>query len=78
MSKVIRWGILGAGRIARKFASDLKLVSDAQLVAIGSRSMDSAEEFAAVFRNEAGKPRQLAQDGAAPAVSDSSDPHPRG
>jgi len=49
MSKVIRWGILGAGRIARKFASDLKLVSDAQLVAIGSRSMDSAEEFAAEF-----------------------------
>ena len=49
MSKVIRWGILGAGRIARKFASDLKLVKDAQLVAIGSRSLKSAEEFATEF-----------------------------
>jgi predicted dehydrogenase len=43
--KTIRWGILGAGRIARKFASDLKLVDDAELVAIGSRGKQSADEF---------------------------------
>ncbi|HZY38058.1 MAG TPA: Gfo/Idh/MocA family oxidoreductase [Mucilaginibacter sp.] len=47
--KTIRWGILGAGRIARKFATDLKLVEDAELIAIGSRSQQSADDFAAEF-----------------------------
>lgn len=45
----IRWGILGAGRIARKFASDLRLVDDAVLIAVGSRSRQSAEEFSKEF-----------------------------
>ena len=43
--RTIRWGILGAGRIARKFASDLKLAENCILVAIGSRSRQSADEF---------------------------------
>lgn len=43
--KTIRWGILGAGHIARKFASDLKLAENSELIAIGSRSRQSAEDF---------------------------------
>jgi len=46
MSATIRWGILGAGRIARKFAADLRLVKDAELIAIGSRSLETAQVFA--------------------------------
>jgi len=45
----IRWGILGCGRIARKFASDLKLVTDAELIAVGSRSRESADNFVKEF-----------------------------
>jgi predicted dehydrogenase len=42
----IRWGILGTGGIAQKFASDLSLVPGAQLAAVGSRSTETAEAFA--------------------------------
>ena len=47
--KTIRWGILGTGRIAHKFASDLKLVEGAELIAAGSRSQQSADEFCKEF-----------------------------
>jgi predicted dehydrogenase len=46
---MIRWGILGCGRIARKFASDLKLVKNAELIACGARSKESADAFAETF-----------------------------
>lgn len=42
----IRWGILATGGIARKFAEDLQHVPDAELVAVGSRTQESAEAFA--------------------------------
>ncbi len=48
MKKKIRWGILGCGKIARKFAADLKLVKDAELFAVASRDLARAESF----RNE--------------------------
>lgn len=49
MSKKIRWGILGTGRMAGEFAMGLKEVNDAELVAIGSRTRDSALQFAEKF-----------------------------
>jgi predicted dehydrogenase len=41
-----RWGILGPGRIAHAFARDLRLVPDAELAAVGSRSRARAASFA--------------------------------
>lgn len=46
MSEKIRWGILGCGKIARKFASDLKLVEDAELKAVASRDAVRLGAFA--------------------------------
>jgi predicted dehydrogenase len=46
MTKIIRWGILGAGKIANKFASDLRWVEDAELRAIGSQDKLKGEQFA--------------------------------
>jgi predicted dehydrogenase len=45
----IRWGILGCGRIARKFAADLRLVNDAELTAIASGNKETLELFAKDF-----------------------------
>jgi len=45
----IRWGILGCGRIARKFAADLRLVDDTELTAIASRNKETLELFAKDF-----------------------------
>ena len=62
--KIINWGIVGAGSIARKFAEDLKSVSDSNLYAIGSRSIDKAEKFASDFNADLayGTYETLAQD----------------
>jgi len=48
--KTYRWGILGLGKIAHKFATDLQLVSHAELYAVGSRSQTKAEEFAKTYQ----------------------------
>ena len=64
MAKTIRWGIIGAGHIAAKFAYGLKAVPDAELVAIGSRTEDKAEAFAKEFdiRRAHGSYDKLAND----------------
>jgi predicted dehydrogenase len=46
MSQTYNWAILGCGKIARKFAADLKLCSNARLYAAASRSLENAQAFA--------------------------------
>lgn len=46
---MVRWGILGAGNIAKKLAADIALVKNAQLVAVASRSRQKASLFAKEF-----------------------------
>lgn len=50
MSAKIRWGILSTGKIARVFAEALKVLPEAELVAVGSRSAESANQFGDQFR----------------------------
>ncbi len=54
MANTIRWGILGTGSIASQFAEGLEQLSDAELVAVGSRSTKSAE----LFGNRFGAPKR--------------------
>ena len=49
MSQKIQWGILGTGSIAHKFATGLSFLSDAELVAVGSRNIERAGQFANRF-----------------------------
>lgn len=50
--KIIRWGIIGLGNIAHKFATDLAIVENAELVAVASRSQEKADEFAKKFNTK--------------------------
>jgi predicted dehydrogenase len=47
----IRWGILGTGGIADKFATGLQDTPDAVLAAVGSRTIEAASAFAGRFGN---------------------------
>jgi predicted dehydrogenase len=49
MTRIIRWGILGTGRIARDFAAGLRATPDAVLAAVASRSSEGAQAFAQQF-----------------------------
>lgn len=49
MKDIIKWGILAPGTIAHKFAQGLKCVEDANLLAVGSRSLERARDFARQF-----------------------------
>jgi len=49
---MLRWGILGAGGIARKFAESLNYTSSGSLYGVGSRSLEKAKAFGADFGAE--------------------------
>lgn len=49
MGKTIRWGILAPSSISHKFTADLALVPDAEVLAVGSRSLDRARAYASRF-----------------------------
>lgn len=48
----IKWGIIGLGNIANQFAADLKLLQDAELVAVASRNINKANEFAQQYNSK--------------------------
>jgi dihydrodiol dehydrogenase / D-xylose 1-dehydrogenase (NADP) len=50
MTQKFRWGILGTGVMARKFAEGLATIPDAEVVAVGSRSTNSANNFANTYK----------------------------
>ena len=45
-NKNIRWGIIGLGKIANKFATDLASIKNVELVAVASRNIQNANNFA--------------------------------
>lgn len=46
---MIRWGILGGGNIARRFAASMESVKDNQIAAVSCRRQEKAEAFAGSF-----------------------------
>ncbi|MEZ4727728.1 MAG: Gfo/Idh/MocA family oxidoreductase [Caldilineaceae bacterium] len=46
MTTKFRWGILGAGNIAKKFCTGVQALTDHELIAVGSRSQEKADQFA--------------------------------
>ena len=61
---MIRWGIMSTGGIAEKFANGLSVLPDAKLVAVGSRTQASADDFGDRFGvpNRHGSYEALAND----------------
>lgn len=64
MERSIRWGILGSGKIAHKFAEDLQQSEQGHLYAIASRTLSKAQEFSRKFsaQKALGSYEELIQD----------------
>ncbi len=52
MSTKIKWGIIGLGKIAHKFASDLLLLNNVELEAVASRDLAKAKVFSKTFHSK--------------------------
>jgi predicted dehydrogenase len=50
MSTKFRWGILAPGKIAHKFVAGVQSLPDAEVVAVGSRTLEKAQAFAAQYK----------------------------
>ena len=50
MPKTVRWGILGLGSIAKKFADDIKFVPDCKIEAVASSDMERSKNFANIYK----------------------------
>lgn len=50
MAEVVRWGIIGAGKIAETFATGVAASNSGEVVAVGSRAAEKAEQFGESFR----------------------------
>ncbi len=50
MTPIFRWGIIGTGGIANSFARDIAFADGHVVSAVGSRSLQKAQEFAAQFQ----------------------------
>jgi len=70
MQKKIKWGIIGLGNIAHKFATDLATIENAELFAVASRSQEKADEFAKKYtaKNAYNSYEKLAKDPEVDAV----------
>ena len=77
MNKVIRWGIVGPGNIANKFAKAVKNVEGAILSAVASRSIEKSRAFANTYDipNVFGSYEEMAQSDCIDAVYIAT-PHP--
>ncbi|MDP6922634.1 MAG: Gfo/Idh/MocA family oxidoreductase, partial [Lutibacter sp.] len=49
MARTYHWGILGCGKIARKFSKDLQSLDNAHCYAVASRELAKAQDFADTF-----------------------------
>ncbi|SDB27545.1 Predicted dehydrogenase [Flavobacteriaceae bacterium MAR_2010_188] len=62
--RIIRWGIMGLGKIAHKFAQDLQKTDGCELYAVASRTLTNAETFSKDFKlyNAYGDYKSLSED----------------
>src|SRR5689334_14308924 len=49
MDQTLRWGILGTGNIARQFATGVRQSARCRTVAVASRAIDTARDFAQTY-----------------------------
>jgi predicted dehydrogenase len=70
MAKSFRWGIIGPGRIAHKFAQSLPFSKNGKLVSVASSSLERAQDFASKYEaeNAFGSYQEMLESGTIDAV----------